>query len=109
MNDFSQSDEALQEGICHTHKECLEMYKNISQEIKKPVIEMLKNQLIPDMKEIKKLMLLKKEDWWIGYHFGWGMGIRNLLREKGFGEEYFGIHNLDDIYINLVEEAVNGS
>jgi hypothetical protein len=36
----------------------------------------------------------------------WGMSVRNLLRQKGFSEEHFGIDNLDDIYISLVEEAL---
>jgi hypothetical protein len=48
------------------------------------------------------------EDWWLpdGWHFGGGMAIRNLLRKHGFSEEYFGVGNLDDIYIGLVEEAM---
>jgi hypothetical protein len=35
------------------------------------------------------------------------MSVRNLLREKGFNEKYFGVHNLDDIYVALVEEALD--
>lgn len=41
-----------------------------------------------------------------GYHMGWGMGVRNALREHGFGEEPFGVRNLDNIYVPLIEEAV---
>lgn len=37
---------------------------------------------------------------------GWGMGVRNALREHGFGEEPFGVRNLDNIYVPLIEEAV---
>lgn len=44
--------------------------------------------------------------WVAPYHMGWGMSIRNLLRNRGFGEKAFGIHNLDNIYAELVEEAV---
>ena len=44
-------------------------------------------------------------DWPAGYSV-WGMGLRNGLREHGYGEAAFGIDNLDDIYVALVEEAV---
>lgn len=47
------------------------------------------------------------EYWWAPYHLFWGMGVRNKLRDEGFGEDDFGIHNLDNIYVELVEEAVD--
>ena len=43
--------------------------------------------------------------WWVGHHFGWSMGVRNLLREKGFTDKESKSGNLDDIYIPLVEAA----
>jgi hypothetical protein len=46
------------------------------------------------------------EDWPAGYHTFWGMGVRNALRSAGFGEREFAIGNLDNIYVQLVEEAV---
>ena len=48
------------------------------------------------------------EKWWIGHHFGWGMGVRNMLRKNGFDEKELGIDNLDDYYIPLVEQACLG-
>lgn len=39
-------------------------------------------------------------------HFDWGMTMRNFLRDMGFGEKEFGIQNLDNIYVELIEEAV---
>jgi hypothetical protein len=45
-------------------------------------------------------------NWWVSHHFTWGMGIRNLLRNNGYGEKELGIDNLDDVYIPIVEEAV---
>lgn len=42
----------------------------------------------------------------LGMHFGFGMAVRNLLRKEGFGEDYFGIENLDDVYVPLLEMAV---
>lgn len=38
-------------------------------------------------------------------HHGWGTAVRNLLREHGFGEKEFGVDNLDDYYVPLVEVA----
>lgn len=48
------------------------------------------------------------DDWWAhnGWHFFGGQDVRNLLRSKGYDEKYFGIDNLDDIYINLIELAM---
>ena len=45
------------------------------------------------------------EGWMLPYHFTTGMWIRNQLRDSGFGEQEFNIANLDNIYIELVEEA----
>ena len=44
--------------------------------------------------------------WIAPYHFFWGMTTRNALRQKGFGEQEFGIINLDNVYVTLIEEAV---
>ena len=39
-------------------------------------------------------------------HFFWGMQMRNLMRENGFSEKEIDIDNLDDIYIECINEAV---
>lgn len=44
--------------------------------------------------------------WIIPYHFHWGMSVRNRLRDAGFGEQAFGIVNLDNVYVALIEAAV---
>lgn len=56
--------------------------------------------------EVQKAIAKNPKKWWVGYHFGWGMGIRNLLRKEGFKDSESKSGNLDDIYIPLVEEAV---
>lgn len=38
--------------------------------------------------------------------FGFGMQVRNALRRAGFGEQEFGVYSLDDVYVVLLEEAV---
>jgi hypothetical protein len=101
-----QTPEATAQGVCHTDSECVQMYAALTPEVKAPALEMLRTELAPVVKEIRAAFTAAPKDWYVGYHFGWGMAVRNLLREKGFGEEYFKIHNLDDIYVALVEEAL---
>lgn len=56
--------------------------------------------------KIKAVIENKDQNWPAAYHLHWGMGVRNDLRKAGFGEAEFGIQNLDNIYVPLVEEAV---
>ena len=102
-----QSPEAIAQGCCHTDDECTQMYKDLTPEVKAPALAMLRTELAPVIPQVKAAYLVDPEGWIAHYHFGWGMAVRNLLREKGFSEEYFKIHNLDDIYVALVEEALD--
>jgi hypothetical protein len=101
-----QSPEAESRSVCHTDSECAQMYADLDDGLKAPALAMLKRELSPVYGQIKDAYKFDPSGWYIGYHFGWGMAVRNLLRQKGFGEEYFHIHNLDDIYVKLVEEAL---
>lgn len=58
--------------------------------------------------DVRKAIAKDPQDhWWIApYHFGWGMAVRNRLRKHNFGEEPFGVANLDNIYVELIEEAM---
>jgi len=47
----------------------------------------------------------RSRSWYMPYHFTWGMTVRNLLRENGFGEREMGVENLDDFYIGIGEKA----
>lgn len=107
MNDsLKPSIAAEEQGVCHTDAECYQMYAALTPELKAPVLKMLSSFLAGASADIKVLYARDPENWIAGHHFGWGMAVRNLLRHKGFGEDYFGIHNLDDIYVALVEEAL---
>lgn len=103
---YSPSPEATKQGVCHTDTECMHMYADIDDGLKAPALAMLKISLEPVLTDIRLAYNKSPKDWTVGYHFGWGMAVRNLLREKGFGEDYFKVHNLDDIYAPLVEEAL---
>lgn len=56
--------------------------------------------------QIRQVVERKSPDWPAGYHSCWGMGVRNALRTAGFGERELGVRNLDNVYVELVEEAV---
>lgn len=73
-------------------------------------VAFLRRELTQDVQaQIRQLIASKSSDWPAGYHMFWGMGIRNLLREHGYGEQEFGIANLDNVYVPLIEAAVENS
>ncbi len=83
------------------------IYDALASEKKKPAIDYLKKQIAEHIKILIRADSNRDpESWFAPYHLGWGMVIRNGLRDAGFGEEYFRIGNLDDIYVELVEDAV---
>lgn len=43
--------------------------------------------------------------WWAPHHFRGGMALRNRLRDAGYGERELGVTNLDNVYVQLIEEA----
>jgi hypothetical protein len=100
------SPEANAKGVCHTDEECVQMYSDLSPELKAPALAMLVTELAPVREEIASAYRDDPDGWHVPFHFSWGMAVRNLLRSKEFGEKYFGVHNLDDIYVPLVEEAL---
>jgi hypothetical protein len=81
-------------------------YADLSPIAKAPALVMLHDELSPVREEILAAYKADPEGWWAPHHFLWGMSVRNLLRQKGFGEDHFGVDNLDDFYIPLVEEAL---
>jgi hypothetical protein len=42
----------------------------------------------------------------LGPQFGFGMKVRNTLRRAGFGEPELGVEDLRDVYLELLEAAV---
>lgn len=99
------SEAANERGVCHTREECVELYAALTPELKQPVLELLREKLGNQI-AIRGAIEMYGENWVSGYHHGWGTGVRNLLRVHGYGEQYFWVHNLDCIYVALVEEAL---
>lgn len=106
MDNWTQSEAAKARGVCHTKEECEAMYRALTPEKKQPALELLRKELAPARADIVSDMERDGEHWIAGNHHGWGTSVRNFLRQSGYGEEYFGVHNLDDIYVALIEEAV---
>lgn len=46
------------------------------------------------------------ESWWVQWHLHGSMGLRNYMREGGFGEKDMGVENLDDIYLPIFYKAL---
>jgi hypothetical protein len=91
--------------LCHLPEECEAAYRAIPEEAKTPALAALKDALTPVEADIRLAHQARPSDWWKG-HTLMGIALRNLLRSKGFGEEYFGVHNLDDIYVYLIQDAL---
>jgi len=89
-----------------TPEERREAYNAISPETKAPALTLLNELLEPVAIEIRGDYAKDAENWWKQGHFHFGLAVRNQLRRKGFDADYFGISNLDDIYVFLVEEAL---
>lgn len=83
------------------------LYQNLKECKKLSAISFLATLISrKDKKRIKIKIKRDPEGWFALYHHGWGTCIRNALREVNYGEKYFGINNLDDIYVELVEDMI---
>lgn len=91
---------------CESKEDEASLYASLPVEKKRQAVEFLRKELAPAAAEIRAAIKADPENWVLPYHFGWGMATRNALRKAGFGEEFFLIANLDDIYVRLVEEAM---
>jgi hypothetical protein len=81
-------------------------YELVPPEVKEPVVKLLRKELAPVRLQIAQEIKKRPKDWIGPYHFWWGMKVRNMLRDAGYGEVYFGVENLDEIYAELIEAAV---
>lgn len=105
-NWLEQSPEAKEQGVCHTDAECKQMYAELDPALKGKAIRWFVERYKEALPEIAEQISKNPEHWIAPYHFGWGMALRNGLRQSGFSEKDFGIDNLDCIYRLLVEDAI---
>jgi len=86
--------------------ESREVYDTIPGSIKDAALALLTSLLEPVSPEIRADYAKDPINWWKQGHFHFGLAVRNQLRRKGYDAAYFGVSNLDDIYVFLVEEAL---
>jgi hypothetical protein len=79
-------------------------YTAISAEKKAPALALLREATVPVTADARLHGTPVNAEWW-KTHKLIGMALCNLLRSRGYGEVYFGVPNLDDIYVSLIEEA----
>ena len=82
------------------------VYARVTPEIKAPVLTLLTELLEPMAAQIRSDFAANPENWWKRGYFHFGLAIRNQLLRRGYDANYFGVGNLDDIYIFLVKEAL---
>lgn len=78
-------------------------------EIRQKAVEYLKSEMPKE--NFDNLILLyrnaiQKGYWFTGYHFGYGMAIRNFLRAKGLFDDQLPSGNWDDYYVCCLEIAM---
>lgn len=84
-------------------------FAELPQDIKDKAIEILKSNINNIGKnQIRMAIKADRINWGSPYHFSWGMGIRNLLRNNICLDDKLPSGNWDDYYIRLVEKAVEG-
>ena len=86
--------------------ESREVYDTIPGSITDAALALLTSLLEPVSPEIRADYAKDPINWWKQGHFHFGLAVRNQLRRKGYDAAYFGVSNLDDIYVFLVEEAL---
>jgi len=73
------------------------------EEKEKAVQYLIDNIPITTLIDVEKIIRQNGKNWWIEHHHGFGMGVRNLLRQGGFN---WGPIEMDELWIELVEAAV---
>ncbi|KKK72867.1 hypothetical protein LCGC14_2899560, partial [marine sediment metagenome] len=81
------------------------LYKTIPMEKRLSMEAWLQNHLKPIAKQLRQKIHADRE-WYAEFHFEWGMHVRNALRKAGFNEQFLGVGNLDDVYVEAIEHAV---
>ena len=90
-----------------TFEQQREYYISLPAEKKAPAVALLREKISDaDKQKIRDAIEKDGRGWITPHHFWFGMAIRNILRDEGFGEGYWPIWNMDDIYVYLIEEAV---
>lgn len=76
-------------------------------ELRERCVEFLRKNLPENVqKQIRELYEKEGPEWWVPFHFSWGMGIRNMLRDGGFRDDLLPCGDWDHYWVQVVEVAV---
>jgi hypothetical protein len=84
----------------------VDLAKGRSSDLWPAAVARLRTLLVEEAPLVRAAIAARPDDWIAPHHFAWGMVIRNLLRREGFGEQELGVENLDNVYVELIEEAM---
>lgn len=83
-------------------------------DLREKAVDHLRKELHPDtLQEVRDIYKAEGEDWYVRYHFFFGMEVRNLLRgvikdsalpPVDYGDNQW-YQNWDDYYVRVIEEA----
>jgi hypothetical protein len=60
----------------------------------------------PVRETYRRLMLTDPQGWWTHPHFAGGIAVDHLLRGNGIDERLLGVGSLDEVWRELLREAV---
>ena len=79
----------------------------LPENIKEQAVQVVLSVLDESTKEaVKKVAKASPCSWATGYHFHWGMWMRNQFRDAGITDDLLPSKNWDDYYVPIVELAL---
>lgn len=105
-----------------TRRRHAEYLQQVLPDKRRRAVEFLQAELREAAGEFRAHISEDPEAWWArphggdpalgfpgrSFHVTGGMSVRNALRHAGMDEAWFGIANLDDVYVGLIELAIMG-
>ncbi len=80
------------------------MLFTVPEEEKEKAVQYLVDKIpVTTFIDVEKIIRQNGENWWLEHYFGFGMDVRNILRNGGF--QWDGVE-LDELWVELVEAAV---
>jgi hypothetical protein len=101
---YSSSEYPMSDDDFRAYK--VERMAELPDDLKEKIVSLLREKIANDIPAIKAEIEKDPINWLAPYHFSWGMGVRNLIRQSGFSDALTPLKNWDDYYGGLVELAV---
>lgn len=83
-----------------------ERWKELPDDVRLEAVALLRGQFSTRHRQyIRSRYAVDPTRWITPLHFGWGMAVRNFLREHGLADDRLPSGNWDDYYVQCVEAA----